>query len=186
MTTPVAGDANLTDDSGAARVRLEPSSVDAWNALSHVNEWVRFADTKAAGALAADGFIGGTLLSYFGSEAGARAYWPVVLLGIATAITTLTSATCCLLCLVPRLKAGRPAPHLYFRCIAEYRTPDEYREGLLQMLHDGELLRELSDELWSRSVAATLKYKFATYGLQLLAATLAIGSLLGLVLLISG
>jgi hypothetical protein len=185
MTT-IAGDGDLTDDSGAARVRLEPSSVDAWNALSHVNDWVRFADTKAAGALAADGFIGGALLNYFASDSSARASWLIVPLGIAVALTTLSSAACCLMCLIPRLKAGRPAPHLYFRCIAEYPTADAYRDGLLRVLHDGEVLRELSDELWSRSVAATLKYKYATYGIQLLAATLAVGSLLGLALLVTG
>jgi hypothetical protein len=72
------------------------------------------------------------------------------------------------------------APHLYFRCIAEYTSPESYRAGLAEALqHDG-LFNELSQELWARSRAAKIKYRWVGWGLSFLAITLGLGAGLGL------
>jgi hypothetical protein len=159
-------------------------TADLWTALSHINEWVRFADTKAAGTLAADGLIGGAMLSYFAGPGGGYRSVPVAILAALTGALTLASALCCLLCLIPRLRSGRPSRLLYFQGVAAFPTADDYRRAVEAALREGGLLGELVDELWSRSRAASLKYRYATYGIVLLAGGLVATSLLGVVVVL--
>ena len=149
-----------------------------WAALGHVNEWIRFADTKAAGTLAGAAFAGGALINYFsGTERGGNAR-VVDLSGWAVGVCTLASAIFCLLCLLPRTEHG--ARHLYFRCIAKFPSAEAYQAELRVLLSRDGLFAEISEELWARARVADTKYRFVTLGLSCFAATLVLGAVLGI------
>jgi hypothetical protein len=154
------------------------TNADGWAALGHVNEWIRFADTKAAGTLAGAAFAGGALINYFSdTEPGGHALL-VNALGWAVGASTLASAIFCLLCLVPRTELG--ARHLYFRRIAEFPSAKRYQGELRGLLTRDGLFGELSEELWARARVADKKYRFVTWGLSCFAATLVLGAVLGI------
>lgn len=159
------------------------TNADGWAALGHVNEWIRFADTKAAGTLVGAAFAGGALINYFSdTERGGRALL-VDALGWAVGASTLATAFFCLYCLVPRTDLG--ARHLYFRRIAEFPCAESFQGELRGLMSEGGLFGELSEELWARSRVADEKYRFVTWGLRCFAATLVLGAVLGISVVIS-
>src|SRR5262245_3251604 len=96
---PSSGADEFADDNNVAVV----SNDDAWAAFDHVSQSVRFADLKATALLAADGVLGGLILSRSGpADDSAVAYAAFATLMVALCLVTV-SAAISLLALVPRL-----------------------------------------------------------------------------------
>jgi hypothetical protein len=136
---------------------------DAWSALSEINHWIRFADTKASVILAAGGVVGGILLS---RPEGDLLTVRGIVWSVATASVALSSLFG-LLALLPRLRVrrGKPTSLLYFDHVARRFTgkPDDYAVTFAQAADEVEpMRRELAGQILANSIVARRKFRHVT------------------------
>ena len=137
------------------------NSDDAWKAFEQVILWVRYADAKATTLLAANGVLGGILLSRPLSAGDAKLARNVLLtVGLcAAALSALLSVRA----MVPRLLRRAPQTSmLYFDHIASRDGND--RDGYLAVFqatnNDPELMiREIVGQIWANSLVAKRKFR---------------------------
>ena len=147
---------------------------DVWKVLEHTNDWLRFADTKAVGALAAAGVLGGlaanALLGDTGNVSGAALGFV-----IAGLLALMVAAGLAVFVIVPRLSVGEPNSLIYYEHVArKYKNnPDAHRDALNALLADDDALKdELAHQVWANATVARQKYLYSSW--SLLALTIAL------------
>lgn len=153
---------------------------DSWRLLNSVNEWIRFADAKAGGALAGAGVLAGALASAGLSEKFADAPHAAVRFGLASGGFAILSAAIALWCLIPTLRVGEPVSLIYFEHVARrYKNDtDGHAAAVRDLLSDEDkYFKEVAAQLWANSKVA--RSKFLASGWALVA--LGVGVVLGAV-----
>ena len=154
-----------------------------WKVLEHTNDWLRFADTKAAGALAGSGVLGGLAANALlddSPELSCAARFFVV-----SGLVALLGATVlALYVVVPRLKVGEPTSLIYYEHVARKykKDPDTHHADLMKLLGDtNETGRQLANQIWANATVARQKYLYSSWSLLTLAIAvllLAVGTLI--------
>jgi hypothetical protein len=161
-----------------------PSSLDpdqSWRILGLVTEWIKHAEAKAAGTLAAASVSGGILYSLVENQASAGFFLSV------------SAVICCALIIAGGLSAAwalrprlwsREAPKssLYFNHIAKAHPKKAGSAAYLDALrlvtasHEA-LVAEIADQIWANAQVAKTKYAWASVGLAfILLAIVALGA----------
>jgi len=132
-----------------------------WKILQNVNDWLRFADTKAGALLTTIGVI--LTLIYTNANAVYDAVYKdslILSLAIIFAIALMFSAFFCFSTLFSRLKksAKDEMSSIFFKDVAEVEI-DEYKEKAGVIISDDDQLSdELQDQIFENSVIASLKF----------------------------
>jgi hypothetical protein len=160
---------------------------DAWRLLNSTNEWVRFADAKAGGALAGAGVLAGALatagLSDKFDTAPNAAVWSGVLAGVAA----LVAAALSVYALLPTLRVGEPVSLIYFEHVARrYRADtDGHAEAVKELLSDEDrYFKEVAAQVWANSVVARGKFLASAWALTALGVGVLLGGIAALITLI--
>lgn len=143
----------------------EPVDPDqGWNTLRLVTDWIKHAETKAAGSLAAAGIVGGVLYNLVKNETH-PGFW----LGLFAVVCTagvFATGICAIGALWPRLNAkDEPTSGLYFDHIArQHPSKETYLDTLRLLMADNEhLIKELANQVWSTAHVARQKYLWAIW-----------------------
>lgn len=151
---------------------------EAWQIFAQINDWIRFADAKAAALLATGGVLGGLLVSatphtMSTTPAGIARIATFTLAVAAVAFSVLMS----LLALQPRLGRRENATSLiYFDHIARRFRDDA--QGFVEALIGGrtaathEYDRDLGHQIWANSRVARRKFRHVTSATWLLGAAM--------------
>ncbi|WP_141014207.1 Pycsar system effector family protein [Nocardioides sambongensis] len=145
---------------------------DAWRLLNATNEWVRFADAKAGGALAGAGVLAGALASAGLSDKYQSAPCGAVVFGVLSGVAALIAAGLALYALIPTLRVGEPVSLLYFEHVARrYKgDADSHADAVKELLSDDErYFREVAAQVWANSVVARGKFLASGWALAVLA-----------------
>lgn len=140
-------------------------SEDAWRVLLLINDWIKHADAKTAGVLAAAGVTAGLLYSVV-SE--------VDVLPLPTTVCVAATAVCLLfavlfggLALRPRLWTCAPATSkIYFAHIARAypkgaAQPTSFVQDFTSSFSDSrEVASEVSEQIWAIAHVAAAKYRW--------------------------
>ena len=177
----------MTNDPMTTGTVLPTNAADqAWKVLGLVTDWVKHAESKAAGTVAAAGIVGGVLYGLINSQhrmSGA--------VGVAALICGLFAAASVFLAgvsLLPRLRSGgQPTSVLYFTHIASEHGravgSSGYAAALRVLLSDQErLVTEIAAQIWANAHVARRKYRWTNLGILLI--LLALVALMITVLLI--
>lgn len=151
---------------------------DAWRLLNSTNEWVRFADAKAGGALAGAGVLAGILATAGLSDTLDTAPKAAVFFGIFAGIAALVAAGLAVYALLPTLRVGEPVSLIYFEHVARRyrRDTDGHSEAVKELLADEErYFNEVAAQVWANSVVASGKFLASAWALT----ALGVGVLLG-------
>lgn len=180
---PFSADFGLSCTHNVKPVKIE----EVWHAFAQVNDWIRFADAKAAALLATGGVLGGLLVNATPSSL------PASRLGVATIVLFVLAATAdafsvlmSLLALQPRLGARTAATSLiYFDHIAR-RFGDD-RDGFVEAFADistgaatDALSRDISRQIWANSLVARRKFRHVTSATWLLGAAMLVSGVAAL------
>ena len=144
---------------------------DAWRLLNSTNEWVRFADAKAGGALAGAGLLAGALASAGLSEKFTAAPDGAVGFGIASGVSAIVAASLALYALIPTLRVGEPVSLIYFEHVArKYRKDtDGHAAAVKKLLNDQDrFFTEVAAQVWANSVVARGKFLASGWALTAL------------------
>mgnify|MGYP000930116171 CR=1 FL=1 len=141
----------------------------AWRMLGLVNDWIKHAETKAAGTVAASGISAGVLYNLMKgvSDPSRCIEVPAVICGMFITIAGLSAAWA----LRPRLWAREdPTSNLYFNHIARrYRRKSgvaEYDKTVRALsTEDAALVGEIAGQIWANAHVARAKYRWASIGL---------------------
>ena len=142
-----------------------------WKVLEHTNDWLRFADTKAAGALAGAGVLGGLAANALLDDTThlrTDALW-FVIAGLAC---LLVSTGLAVFVIVPRLSVGEPTSLIYYEHVArKYKNnADAHHRDLKEMLGDDAALgKQLANQVWANATVARQKYLYSSWSLLALA-----------------
>jgi len=151
---------------------------DAWRLLNSTNEWVRFADTKAGGALAGAGVLAGALATAGLSDKFDKAPDAAVWCGVLAGIAALVAAGLAVYALIPTFRVGEPVSLIYFEHVARrYRKDtDGHAAAVKELLADEDrYFKEVAAQAWANSVVARGKFLASAWALT----ALGIGVLLG-------
>jgi Family of unknown function (DUF5706) len=159
------------------------SDVDsAWKTLERVNEWIRFADSKAVALLTGNGVLGGFVIRAMPrwSQVGTHPwrYW-----FLATSLGFVMAAILSnLRVLTPKLKAGEPRSLLYFDHVGKrYRDPTNFNHAFRELLNDEpRLIDQIADQVWANSRVARKKFVAAGWATRFTALALALAGLGGI------
>ena len=154
-------------------------AAEAWKAVGLVNEWVRHAETKAAGVLATSGVVGGVLFNLVKDQT--KFGWVVTIAGPACGALAFAAALLAVCALWPRLRSKEtPTNVLYFDHIAR-RFPKKgddsrYVKELTEVLaNPSVLMAQLGQQVWANARVARRKFKFAGWAMvALIFSTLAL------------
>lgn len=157
---------------GAAALLADPAEV--WRILGLVNDWIKHAETKAAGTLAAAGVSAGVLYNLVKDVNDPSRLLDVV--AVLCAVCIAGGGVCAAWALRPRLRAKEePTSRLYFHHIAR-RHPRptkgaEYLAELHGLTNDREaLVVDISSQVWANAHVATDKFRAGNIGLTLVLA----------------
>ena len=142
-----------------------------WRILALINEWIKHAETKAAGTLAAAGVSAGVLYNLVKGISDTSRLLDIV--AILCALCIAGGGVCAAWALRPRLRAKEdPTSGLYFHHIAR-RHPKgtkgaEYLAELHGLTQNHEaLIADISSQVWANAHVATDKFKAGGIGLSL-------------------
>jgi hypothetical protein len=133
----------------------------AWRLLTTTNEWVRFADAKAGGALAGAGVLGAALFQAATRDNSSHGLDAAVFFACASGVALFGTAILALAALIPRLRVGEPVSLIYFEHVARrYRSDPAGHADAVKSLVDDEdaLFREVASQVWANSVVARKKF----------------------------
>jgi hypothetical protein len=145
----------------------------AWKALGLVNDWLKHAETKGAGALASSGVIGGVLFNVIKDRQHVNVWAGIV--ATVCAIFVLTGALFAAASLWPRLRNhDDPTSPLYFNHIARaHPNVSTYHETLRLLTADkSQIIRELAAQVWANAHVAHKKYRWAALAIASVVAAL--------------
>lgn len=141
--------------------------------LNSTNEWVRFADTKAGGALAGAGVLAGALATAGLSDKFAAVPTYAVVFGVLSGIAALIAAALALYGLIPTLRVGEPVSLIYFEHVArKYKNDtDGHAKAVKNLLADEDhYFNEVATQVWANSVVARRKFLASGWALSVLGA----------------
>jgi hypothetical protein len=144
---------------------------DAWRLLNSTNEWVRFADAKAGGALAGAGVLAGALASAALSDQFDSAPKIAVILGALAGVAALVAAALALYALIPTLRVGEPVSLIYFEHVARKykKDTDGHAAAVRDLLADEDrYFKEVAAQVWANSVVARGKFLASGWALAVL------------------
>lgn len=143
-----------------------------WKTFAVINEWLRFADTKAGAILTANGVLAGVAIGVLKDH---RTYlldhlW---ITGVATfgLLAVLGSASYCLLCIFPKTRIGDPRSLIFFDHIARKfpKDPGAYAQAVLDAAADrNEPFKQISQQVWANSLVAEKKHRQVACAIRLL------------------
>lgn len=145
----------------------------AWKVLGLVNDWLKHAETKAAGALTAAGVVGGVLYTLVAEQNGLP--WVVGFVAVLCGVAVVASGVFAALALWPRLKSREaPTSPLYFNHIARKHPDSSTYYQTLKLLSSAseDMVRELAAQVWSNAHVAHKKFRWAGYAMVALIASL--------------
>ena len=160
---------------------------DAWRLLNSTNEWVRFADAKAGGALAGAGVLAGALATAGLSDKFDTAPNAAVWFGVLASVAALVAAALSVYALLPTLRVGEPVSLIYFEHVARrYRADtDGHAEAVKQLLSDEDrYFKEVAAQVWANSVVARGKFLASAWALTALGVGVLLGGIAALITLI--
>lgn len=160
---------------------------DAWRLLNSTNEWVRFADAKAGGALAGAGVLAGALATAGLSDKFDTAPPAAVWFGVLAGVAALVAAALSVYALLPTLRVGEPVSLIYFEHVARrYRADtDGHAEAVKELLSDEDrYFKEVAAQVWANSVVARGKFLASTWALTALGVGVFLGGIAALITLI--
>jgi hypothetical protein len=147
-------------------VDLDPT----WRILGLVNDWLKHAETKAAGTIATAGVSGGVLFNLVKDLNDPGAF--VVITSIATTVLIVAAALSASWALRPVLRSKEdPTSHLYFHHIArahpqKNQGATSYALALRDLLgRQDDLLKEISQQITSNADVTKRKFFWAGLGL---------------------
>ncbi|WP_330476027.1 Pycsar system effector family protein [Terrabacter sp. C0L_2] len=155
---------------------------EAWRLLGSTNEWLRYADAKAAGALAGAGVLGGVLVQSGLDDANEGAPGGAIFFFVVAALAVFASATFALIALAPRLKVGEPNSLIYFDHVARKYVgdPDGHAAAVKTLLEDGDaLFSDLAAQVWANSTVARKKFFWSGWAIFLLGLGLLLAGIAG-------
>jgi Family of unknown function (DUF5706) len=132
-----------------------------WKVHDTVNDWIKYADTKAAAILAANGIMAGVASSNLVSVRGFVEKHPIALVAlIPGAIAGGLSVFFCLRCLKPVLSFGQPTSLIFFAHIAQtHDTHHRYAATIRQRFADEQaMIEEVSHQVLANSNVACKKF----------------------------
>lgn len=135
----------------------------AWKTLSLVVDWIKQAETKAAGSLAAAGVIAGVLYNLLKDENDPNCY--LLAPAIVTVVMVVATAVSAGMVFRPRLRhRDEPKSPLFFHHIArKHDAPASYIQELALLTADPEtLIREIAEQVYWNSKVAHRKYEWAS------------------------
>lgn len=154
-----------------------------WQTYETINEWIRFADTKAAAVLGINGILVGfavtnlssLMISVLSNE------WLLVV-ALMTGLSTLVSVYFAIKCLNPTLKIGEPTSLIYYAHIAsQFTSPKDYYQKATESFSDDiESTRQIANQVWVNSIVSWKKYQAVTRSIWFLIFSLFL-SVLGLI-----
>lgn len=163
--------AEITGDLAELVVEAVSGSPDqAWKMLSLVNDWIKHAETKASGTMAAAGVAAGVLYNLLKDVS-----CPGKLIGIPAAICVVLVVTAGLAAawaLRPRLwSREEPTSNLYFDHIARRHSKKAGAGAFGETIRtlsaaDFELVGEIAGQIWANAHVARAKYRWANIGLS--------------------
>lgn len=160
---------------------------DAWRLLNSTNEWVRFADAKAGGALAGAGVLAGALATAGLSDKFDTAPNAAVWFGVLASVAALVAAALSVYALLPTLRVGEPVSLIYFEHVARrYRADtDGHAEAVKELLSDEDrYFKEVAAQVWANSVVARGKFLASAWALTALGVGVLLGGIAALITLI--
>ena len=160
---------------------------DAWRLLNSTNEWVRFADAKAGGALAGAGVLAGALATAGLSDKFGTAPNAAVWFGMLAGVAALVAAALSVYALLPTLRVGEPVSLIYFEHVARrYRADtDGHAEAVKELLSDEDrYFKEVAAQVWANSVVARRKFLASAWALTALGVGVLLGGIAALITLI--
>lgn len=160
---------------------------DAWRLLNSTNEWVRFADAKASGALAGAGVLAGALATAGLSDKFDTAPNAAVWFGVLASVAALVAAALSVYALLPTLRVGEPVSLIYFEHVARrYRADtDGHAEAVKELLSDEDrYFKEVAAQVWANSVVARGKFLASAWALTALGVGVLLGGIAALITLI--
>lgn len=160
---------------------------DAWRLLNSTNEWVRFADAKAGGALAGAGVLAGALATAGLSDKFDTAPNAAVWFGVLASVAALVAALLSVYALLPTLRVGAPVSLIYFEHVARrYRADtDGHAEAVKELLSDEDrYFKEVAAQVWANSVVARGKFLASAWALTALGVGVLLGGIAALITLI--
>ena len=166
----------MTQQPGNAAVTEKADPEQAWKVLGLVNDWLKHAEAKAAGALTAAGVVGGVLYTLVGDKNDLD--WLPAGAALACAVAVLITGICAAISLWPRLTDKEPPTSpIYFDHIArQHADVSTYRDTLhLLTAKSDEITKELAVQVWSNAHVAHKKYVWA--GRAIAALIVSIGAL---------
>lgn len=154
----------------AAVESLAANADQAWKMLALVNDWIKHAETKAAGTIAASGVSAGVLYNLLKSVAAPSRSIEVLaaICGALLAFAGLAAAWA----LRPRLwSREEPTSSLYFHHIARRhgrRAGSAAYGSIVRELSvaDAKLVGEIASQIWANAHVARAKYRWANIGLS--------------------
>jgi hypothetical protein len=142
---------------------LNTKTENLWKTFEAINEFIRFADTKAVAILAIDGVIAGFYFSNIETIQTLLQQRPIVLVLLLMSIGfVLISSGFSTYCIVPRLKMNKSNCLIFFCDIANYPTADAYKKAIENEMSDKEIEKHLTDQIWANSKIANKKYYAVT------------------------
>lgn len=144
---------------------------DLWRLFNSTNEWVRFADAKAGGALAGSGVLAGALASAGLSMNFASVHGAALGFAIAAGVSAVLAAGAALYALAPTLRINEPATLIYFEHVArEYGSdPAAHAAAVKALLSDEDrYCDELASQVWANSLVAHGKFVASGWALTAL------------------
>jgi len=149
----------------------------SWKTLGTINEWIRFADTKAGGVLGIVGIIASIMLSVLaGTSGNLPSHDPLLFLFLVLGIISGCGSTYFAVhCLNPTLNVSEPTSLIYFAHIVhKFKTSASYQQAIGKGLADDQMLSQIADQIWANSKVAWRKYRSVTWAIRFLTLTILI------------
>lgn len=159
---------------------------DAWRLLNSVNEWVRYADAKASGALAGAGVLAGALATAGLSEKFKSASDAAVWFGAISGGFAIVAAAIALWSLLPTLRAGEPASLIYFEHVArKYKNDTKGHAAAVKALvtNEEEYFEQVAAQVWANSKVARSKFLASAWALTVLGVAVLLGGVAAIITL---
>ncbi|QLG12036.1 hypothetical protein HLB42_15535 [Deinococcus sp. D7000] len=126
-----------------------------------VDQYIKFADTKAASLLSLNTALMVFIGAVFAISSLNNSSWTIyfVIASLIAVILSAISILFALTCLRPALNTSGRTSLTYFGAIASYINQDEYKKALDHIVQDErEYLQTLTDQIWSISKIANRKH----------------------------
>lgn len=131
-----------------------------WQLYLVVNDWIKFADTKATALLAANGIIAGVVLinlNHIIPFTLCRG-WCLVMV-ILSILAFLASIVLSLRCVMPKLKVGEPKSAFYFDHIAQLSIIDYEAKAKAILSNEDDVESHIIYQIWANSKVASAKHR---------------------------